>query len=504
MRWKLAGVAVLAAGGLLGAAYLVDQSRGVTQATLGPTTPVVVHAPGGDLRTTAEAMGLTVDEAASRRALEDAESGGPADWLRGLLARREAPLVTRIDEAKVHEVVRSSDPTTRRDPVEPSIVGTEDGIEVEDGRPGRGLDSAAVAVAVRDAARHAGDTVEVDVAPVRLPPRHTRADAEALADRARRLTDGELTVTTDGGIATVGSATVRSWLRSTDDLELDLADEEVLEDLARELDEVVRPAEDATISIQGGVPVIVRGVVGLRCCGESTPDAVLEALEDERRTVSVPLEEVQPDRTSADLERLRITEQIGTFTTRYPAGQSRVRNIHRIAEIVDGTLIGPGGRFSVNDKVGERTEEKGFVLGGVIQDGSFSESIGGGISQFATTLFNAAFFGGLDIPAYQSHSIYISRYPYGREATLSWPKPDLVIANTTPYGVFVDTSVTSTSVTVTLYSTRHATGEQTNQSESPVGACKRVKTERTRRYVDGTTKVDNFFATYRPAEGVRC
>jgi hypothetical protein len=70
--------------------------------------------------------------------------------------------------------------------------------------------------------------------------------------------------------------------------------------------------------------------------------------------------------------------------------------------------------------------------------------------------------------------------------------------------VFVDTSVTSSSVTVTLYSTRHATGEQTAQSESPVGQCKRVRTERTRRYVDGTTKVDAFFATYRPAEGVKC
>ena len=504
MRWKLAGVAVLAAGGLLGAAYLVDQSRGVTQATLGPATPVVVHAPGGDLRTTAEAMGLTVDEAASRRALEDAESGGPVDWLRGLLARREAPLVTRIDEATVPEVVRSSDPTTRRDPVEPSIVGTSDGIEVRDGRAGRGLDSATVAAEVRDAARHPGDTVEVEVEPVRLPPRHTRAEAEALAARARRLTDGELTITTDGGETTLGPSTVRSWLRSTEALELDLADEQVLDDLRRELDEVERRPQDATIDIQGGVPVIVRGVVGVRCCGDATPDLVLAAIGSGRRTVSVPLEEVQPDRTSEDLRELRITEQIGSFTTRYPAGQSRVRNIHRIAEIVDGTVIGPGGRFSVNDKVGERTTEKGFVLGGAIQDGTFTESVGGGISQFATTLFNAAFFAGLDIPRYQSHSIYISRYPYGREATLSWPAPDLVIANTTPYGVFVDTSVTSSSVTVSLYSTRHATGEQTAQSQSPAGACTRVRTERTRTYVDGTKKVDSFFATYRPAEGVRC
>ena len=142
--------------------------------------------------------------------------------------------------------------------------------------------------------------------------------------------------------------------------------------------------------------------------------------------------------------------------------------------------------------------------GGVIQDGVFEASVGGGISQFATTLFNAAFFGGLDFDEYQSHSIYIPRYPYGREATLSFPKPDLVIKNTTPYGVLIWPTYTGSSITVTLYSTRYATGEQTGQSTSPAGACRRVTTERTRTYVDGHTEVDSVFATYRPAEGVDC
>jgi vancomycin resistance protein YoaR len=173
---------------------------------------------------------------------------------------------------------------------------------------------------------------------------------------------------------------------------------------------------------------------------------------------------------------------------------------------VRGVVLEPGETFSVNDHVGRRTTENGFVVGGVIENGTFSESVGGGISQFATTLFNAAFFGGLDVEEYQSHSIYISRYPYGREATLSYPKPDLVIENSTPHGVLIWTSYTSTSITVSLYSTRYASGEQTSQSEAPVGeaGCKRVTTVRTRTYVDGRTETDRFFATYRPSEGVKC
>ena len=80
-----------------------------------------------------------------------------------------------------------------------------------------------------------------------------------------------------------------------------------------------------------------------------------------------------------------------------------------------------------------------------IENGVLVDTVGGGISQFATTTFNAAFFGGLDLVEYQSHSIYISRYPYGREATLSFPKPDLVIGNNTPYGVLIWPTYTGTS-----------------------------------------------------------
>ncbi|MFP5326705.1 MAG: VanW family protein, partial [Acidimicrobiia bacterium] len=199
-----------------------------------------------------------------------------------------------------------------------------------------------------------------------------------------------------------------------------------------------------------------------------------------------------------------IVEPIATFTTSHPAGQPRVQNIHRIADMLRGTVILPGETFSVNGTVGRRTKANGFVAAPVIEEGRFSEGVGGGISQFATTLFNAAFHGGLDFGEYQSHSIYISRYPYGREATLSYPHPDLQIKNTTPHGVLIWPEYTERTITVTLYSTRFATGEQTGQSESQRGNCTRVTTERTRTYVDGRTKVDQVFATYRPAEGVNC
>ena len=76
--------------------------------------------------------------------------------------------------------------------------------------------------------------------------------------------------------------------------------------------------------------------------------------------------------------------------------------------------------------MGERTLAKGFVEAPVIDaEYKFGKDVGGGVSQFSTTLFNAAFFAGLDITTYGMHGIYISRYPYGREATLDYPSLDL-------------------------------------------------------------------------------
>jgi vancomycin resistance protein YoaR len=514
----VAGVLLLAGALLL--ARAVDHRRGVSLAgdrvddaasavaelARGyGATHVVVHAPGGNIRATAAELGLSVDEDATRRSVREAQDAGPVSWVRGLLERRSAAVIVRVDIDITRSLLRARDPSHRRDPVEPSLMGTEDGIELRPGKPGRGLDAVEVADALRAGARRAHDTIEVEVAPVPLPPRFSRAQAARLAAEARRLTSTPLAVRAATASAEIGSKTLRSWIRSTDDLELSVDGKTLLHDLAEAMPEADVDPVDATVRIEAGHPVVIAGKSGTHCCTDAAPDRVLAALlHRPAGALTLPVAVRQPQRTTEEARSLRIDEIIGTFTTNHPRGQPRVTNIHRIADLVDGTIIEPGKRLAINKLVGERTIEKGFVLGGTIVDGSFTETVGGGVSQFATTLFNAAFFAGLDIPAYRSHSIYISRYPFGREATLSWPTPDLVIANTTPYGVLVDVSYTSSSITVTLWSTRYATGEQTNQTQAPVGNCTRVTTERTRTFVDGQVKVDRFHATYRPEEGVKC
>ena len=76
-----------------------------------------------------------------------------------------------------------------------------------------------------------------------------------------------------------------------------------------------------------------------------------------------------------------IVEVIGEFTTNYQPNQTRNINIQRIAELTQGAVIEPGGEFSINDYVGRRTRENGFVDAGVISNGVFTTSVGGGVAK---------------------------------------------------------------------------------------------------------------------------
>jgi vancomycin resistance protein YoaR len=182
------------------------------------------------------------------------------------------------------------------------------------------------------------------------------------------------------------------------------------------------------------IAVVIRGAVTLVAfAGTMLPPA---ACAPAPRRSSVPL------------------ELVSRFTTYYPPGQPRVINIRRAAVLLDRTVLPPGARFSLNERLGKRTRARGFVAAPSISGPIHVDSVGGGISQVATTLYNAAFFAGLRLIAHTPHSFYISRYPKGREATISWGGPELIFQNDWPARLLVRIKTTPTAITVWLYSSR--------------------------------------------------
>jgi vancomycin resistance protein YoaR len=180
--------------------------------------------------------------------------------------------------------------------------------------------------------------------------------------------------------------------------------------------------------------------------------ALLAAAHSPHREAELPI--FHGPSPALDTERaasLGIKGQVSSFTTRHPCCEKRVDNIHRIADILDGAVVEPGQTVSVNALVGPRTVKNGFVPAPTIEEGEIVDSIGGGVSQFATTFFNALFHGGYEIIERQPHTFWFPRYPMGHEATLSWPKPDIIFKNDTQAGLLIKTAYTGTSITVKLY-----------------------------------------------------
>ncbi len=97
--------------------------------------------------------------------------------------------------------------------------------------------------------------------------------------------------------------------------------------------------------------------------------------------------------------------------------------------------------------------------------GRLEDAIGGGVSQVATTFYNAAFFAGLELIEHTPHSFYISRYPMGREATVSWGGPELIFRNDWPVGILVKVIALDTSITVRFYSSKLRRRVETETSE---------------------------------------
>lgn len=185
---------------------------------------------------------------------------------------------------------------------------------------------------------------------------------------------------------------------------------------------------------------------------EPAAAALLEGvLSDEHRGVWELVVGEQPKVTAELAEKLNIKQLVSSFTTFHPCCKPRVENIHRIADLIDGTVVLAGETYSVNETLGQRTASNGFTMAPTIVKGEMDDTVGGGISQFATTLFNAVLRGGYEIIERQPHSIYFNRYPMGHEATLSFPKPDLIFKNDTPSGMVIKTSYNATSIKVLVF-----------------------------------------------------
>jgi vancomycin resistance protein YoaR len=376
-------------------------------------------------------------------------------------AREVEPVVTAEDtalSAQVETVAASVD----RAPVDATIAidgTTPSAVEAADGRH---LDREGSADAIV-AAITTGEDPETPIElPVEVSPVHVdEAEAQrVLEETVTPALSAPVSIVSpnDGPSAEVPVSAIASSLTFTPQEDGELAvgiDPAALQTaLGEELKAFGGGAEDARFELSGGAVSIVPSVDGTGIDPAHLAEQLLPMLtRPAPRSVDAELGPVPADFTTEEAEALGIREEIGSFTTNIGNPNSG-ENIRVVAAEVDGAVVMPGETFSLNTFTGPRGTAQGYVPAGVISGGQFTQAVGGGISQFATTMFNAVFFSGLEDIYHKPHSYYISRYPAGREATVYEGQIDLQWRNDSDTGVYIDTAWTPGTITVTFYGTK--------------------------------------------------
>ena len=423
--------------------------------------PVEIVVGGKSLRVTPSNI-FQVDSAASEHAAYDSARESVSTRLGALAVpfavQRDVQPVLRVHESGRAALADELGALTRRAvSARVSMKGKE--AVVVPGREGTAIDDEAVIESLRETALAGLPSFDVQVQSVEPPISTDAAERAATTARTVAAAPVRLELKGEGGIGQLGRLQLASLVRfepkaGAVNVVLDPAG------IERKLHPLVNPftqkPKDATFRVSGDRAYLIKAKNGTTLDVKGAQSAIYEAGTGAGRRLAVlGLATLAPELTTKDAKALGIRERISTFTTDMGLSSSnRIWNVHLLGNYLDGTIVNAGETFSYNEVVGPRTIERGFREGQMIFGGVLIPSIGGGVCQTATTIFNAAFEAGLPVSERHNHSWYISHYPMGRDATVSWGGPDLVFKNDLKHAILIDVSYTDATFTISFYGTK--------------------------------------------------
>ncbi len=434
-------------------------------AQLGPRSRQPIPVQGGGLDTTVDPAdaGLHLDVTATVRAAGGGNIFTPARlWMYYTGAGDVEPQIT-IDRSRLAEVVTDLAGRVDQAPVEGAVTFGA-GAAV----PGQASDGQRLS---RGGSREAVIDAYLGLEPARLPVTalppviDDGAVAHAMASFARPTTSGPIRLVLGRHEVKVAPRvyTPAITMAPNGARLKPMLDIEALVKALKPVSSTVpgRPVR-ARIVVDRGRPRVIpsrKGVVFDRADLQRKFLAAVARPAGQRRVV-IKGATASPTFTTAEARRLRVKERVATFTTGFAYAGYRNTNLARGAALLDGTLLEPGQTFSFNKAVGRPSVARGFVPGYVISGGGFTRDVDGGLSQLATTTYNAMFFAGLKDVEHEAQTVYSPRFPKGRVATVDYGKSDLRFTNDSPYGVLITARVTPSSqardgtVTVSMWSTK--------------------------------------------------
>ncbi len=434
-------------------------------------------------------------------------------------------LKTTVDKTELQNAIAAAGASVKGAPVPGTVKFIGGQVKVTYSKPGKGVDVTALATAI--AAGWPAKT-SYDAALTDQAPKLTRQAIDAFAaGPAKAAMSGPVTFAKDGSNANVTARQLSDVLKTVPDgnsLKIAVIPEVMAKLVSSISPQLATPATFPKVKMNGIVPTktVIQGKAGSIVDPVKTGAALIAGLQAGKRTITAVTTSQQG--TSVDLSQISTTK-ISEFRSRYPLGTynaARTENIKVGLAKLNGTYIAPGQQFSLLDALSPIVKSNGYVDAPVLEGGRDFLGTGGGLSQVSTTMYNATFFAGLQEDVHTAHSYWISRYPMGREATLSVPTIDNKWTNDSGHGIVIEARTESNYSVIRLYGTKvftvtsntgpqfdiKAPGTQRVSGAACLGqpAVNGFKVTVTRRVTrDGkVVKDESLTTTYKPADLVIC
>ncbi|WP_197288050.1 VanW family protein [Nocardia sp. NRRL S-836] len=386
----------------------------------------------------------------------------PITRVTSFFTSREVGVATKADDAKVAGALEAMRAKLDHEPIEGTIRfegANPVAVEPHDGQKMRAEDAARTVVT--NWATGGAVNVPMDFTPVKT----TKEGVEkALNDVVKTAVSAPVKIMGEGKDANLTPEQIAATLSFAPGdggaLNVGVNKDKLVEVAAPPLKETVKEGKDAQIVFEGGRPTVKPSVDGLDVDWDKNLQPYFDTLKKtDARELKFEYKHTPAKVTTEQANKMGIKEVIGEFQTGGFAAASGV-NIRVVAEKVNGAIVKPKETFSLNKYTGPRGTAQGYVEAGIIENGIPGKAVGGGISQFATTLYNASYYAGMKDAGHREHSYWITRYPKGREATVFMDGAgnsliDIAFTNPDDTGVAIQTIWTPSTIKIVLWGTKN-------------------------------------------------
>ncbi|MCR5421508.1 MAG: VanW family protein [Lachnospiraceae bacterium] len=285
--------------------------------------------------------------------------------------------------------------------------------------------------------------------------RNTQIELASINDRVTTVSAGDLGVkwsNSDILIEAVGlgkTGNIIARYKANKDLEVEhkVYDVNVKADkasvrnvVAAESDECGSEAKDATMKRENGVFYITEGQEGFGIDVDKSVDSIMDIMDNwDKNSTRIELVSgmIQPKGKAEDLEK--VCDLLGHFSTSFSSsGRERSGNVRNGTKLINGKLLYPGEQLSVYETVSPFTEDNGYYLAGSYQNGLVVESLGGGICQVSSTLYNAVLRAELQVDERYNHSMIVNYVDMSSDAAISGTAKDFKFTNSLENPIYIE------------------------------------------------------------------